>query len=317
VQRLPLAEAEERLCERLVALGYQEIVSIPLVNPEQDDLFQPENTIPALPPAVVDNPLAQDASRMRSSGILNMLQALEWNINHGQQDLRLFEIGKRYELRDGAARETRILTLGATGLARAKSLYDAARIFSFADLRGDLDSAGELAGGWLWQAGGPGWLAAGRCARLSLSSAPQQQFGCAGQLTRRLAGQFKVRQEIFLAEINLTPLLEAIERHLAARRFTSWPRFPAVERDFSLILSDATPYGVLADAVRSLGIGEITRIAPVDLFRGAGVGEGRYSLLLRVTFQSQQATLTESQLSEFSVRIVAALEHAGAILRAR
>jgi phenylalanyl-tRNA synthetase beta chain len=317
VKRLPLAQPEERLCKRLIALGYHEIVSIPLVNPEQDKLFQPENAGPALATAVVNNPLAQDASRMRSNGVLNMLQTLEWNINHGQQDLRLFEIGKRYGLRNGVAEETRILTLGATGQARAKNLYDTARIFSFADLRGDLDAVGELAGGWFWQAGAPVWLAAGRCARLSPSSAPQEHLGCAGQLARRMAEQFKLRQDVFLAEIRLTPLLEAIENHLATRRFKSWPRFPAVERDFSLMLSDTIPYGALADAVRSLGITEITRVEPVDLFRGAGVGEGRYSLLLRVTFQSEQATLTESQLSEFSARIVAGLEGAGATLRVR
>jgi phenylalanyl-tRNA synthetase beta chain len=316
VKRLPLAAAEEHLCERLTALGYQEIVSIPLVNAERDDLFRGENDTPPQP-AMVSNPLAQDASRMRSSGILNMLQALEWNINHGQRDLRLFEIGKRYELRDGADSETRILTVGATGQTRAKNLYDncPARDFGFADLRGDLDSIGELAGGWLWQPGGPPWLTSGRSARLSLGGGPQEQVGRAGQLSRRVAEEFKLRQEIFLAEIDLTPLLNAMDGNLAARRFTAWPRFPAVERDFSLILSDATSYGAIADAVRSLGIAEVRHVRPVDLFRGPSVGERRYSLLLRVTFQSEKATLTDAQLSEFSTSIIGALEQVGATLR--
>jgi len=316
VMRLPQAAAEERLCERLTALGYQEIVTIPLVNAERDDLFHKENDTPPQP-AMVSNPLAQDASRMRSSGIFNMLQALEWNINHGQRNLRLFEIGKRYELRDGAAIETRILTVGATGQPRAKNLYDncPARDFSFADLRGDLDSIGNLAGGWIWQLDGPSWLASGRSARLSLSRGPEEQVGRAGQLSRRMAEEFKLRQEIFLAEIDLTPLLNAMDGNLAARRFTAWPRFPAVERDFSLILPDATSYGALADAVHSLGIVEVRHMEPVDLFRGPSVGEGRYSLLLRVIFQSEKATLTDAQLSEFSTHIIGALEHAGATLR--
>jgi phenylalanyl-tRNA synthetase beta subunit len=47
------------------------------------------------------------------------------------------------------------------------------------------------------------------------------------------------------------------------------------------------------------------------------VPEGKFSLLVRVTFQSNHATLTESQLSDFSSRIVAALEQKlGASLRA-
>ena len=38
---LPYAEAEDRLRERLIGLGYREIVTIPLVNEEEDALFRP------------------------------------------------------------------------------------------------------------------------------------------------------------------------------------------------------------------------------------------------------------------------------------
>lgn len=311
VRRLPQANAEARLCEMLVGLGYQEIVTIPLVNPEQDDFFPSASNSPA--PAMLNNPLTQDSSRMRGSGIPNMVQALEWNVNHGQQDLRLYEIGKRYGLRSGVAEETRVLTLGATGRERKKALSENERKFDFADLRGDLDAAAERAGGLRWEEGGPSWLTTGRRARLALTEGGG--IGCAGQLSRGMAEQFKLKQEVFLAEIELTPLLKAMEDHMAGRRFKAWPRFPAVERDFSLVIADATSYGTLEGAVRALSIPEVIDIEPVDLFRGASVGEGRYSLLLRVTFQSEQATLTDGQLSEFSARIVGALEQAGARLR--
>jgi len=46
----------------------------------------------------------------------------------------------------------------------------------------------------------------------------------------------------------------------------------------------------------------------VDLFRGKNVPAGKFSLLVRVIFESRQATLTEAQLTEFSSRILAALE---------
>jgi len=47
------------------------------------------------------------------------------------------------------------------------------------------------------------------------------------------------------------------------------------------------------------------------------VPEGKYSLLVRITFQSREATLTDAQLTDFSARIVAALEqNLGAQLRA-
>ena len=54
--RLPHAEAEDRLRERLIGLGYHEIVTIPLVNAEEDALFRPAGVID---PAVIANPLGR------------------------------------------------------------------------------------------------------------------------------------------------------------------------------------------------------------------------------------------------------------------
>jgi phenylalanyl-tRNA synthetase beta chain len=54
----------------------------------------------------------------------------------------------------------------------------------------------------------------------------------------------------------------------------------------------------------------------VDLYRGKNVPTGKYSLLVRVTFQSRKATLTEAQTSDFSANIISALEkNLGAQLR--
>ncbi|MGC2002960.1 MAG: hypothetical protein WA658_24105, partial [Candidatus Acidiferrales bacterium] len=102
-------------------------------------------------PAVIGNPLAEDASVMRSTGIVSMVRAIEWNLNHGQRNLRLFEIGKTYELRDCEPVETPVLTIGATGLAREKTIYEPAREYGFADLKGDLDGIGSIAGGFAWR----------------------------------------------------------------------------------------------------------------------------------------------------------------------
>ena len=67
---------------------------------------------------------------------------------------------------------------------------------------------------------------------------------------------------------------------------------------------------------RALEIAEIASIEALDLFRGKGVPEGHHSLLIRVTFQSYDATLTDAQMAEASARIVRALESLGAKLRA-
>ena len=91
-------------------------------------------------------------------------------------------------------------------------------------------------------------------------------------------------------------------------RYKPLSRFPAVERDFSLVLTDGTSFAAIEEAIRALGIAEVSSIDAVDLFRGKNMPEGKFALLVRVRFESLQATLTEAQLTDFSSRILAALE---------
>src|SRR5439155_5129009 len=120
--RLPHYEAETRLRERLIGLGYREILTIPHVAEERDALFRPNGVSPAR----LSNPLSEEANVLRSTGIVTIAGALEWNLNHGQRNVRLFEIGRHYRLNGSESIETRVLTIGATGEAREKGLYDAA-----------------------------------------------------------------------------------------------------------------------------------------------------------------------------------------------
>jgi phenylalanyl-tRNA synthetase beta subunit len=53
----------------------------------------------------------------------------------------------------------------------------------------------------------------------------------------------------------------------------------------------------------------------VEQFRGGAVPAGQYSLLLRVTFQSADHTLTSEELNEAGRRLLAVLERLGARLR--
>jgi len=308
--RLPHYEAEAHLRERLIGLGYREILTIPHVAEDRDALFRP----PDVQPARLANPLSKEASVLKSTGVVTMTAALEWNLNRGQRNVRLFEIGRHYRLRGAESVETPILTIGATGEAREKGLYDTEREYSFADLKGDLDALGALGGGMTWSEGSVSWLHPARRGRISLPSGP---IGEAGELTRRVAEQLKLRQEIFLAELQLQPLYAAIRAAKESCKYGAVPRFPGVERDFSLLLSDGTHFSDVVAAIRSLNIQEIASIEAIDLFRGKNVPAGKYSLLVRVTFQSREATLTEAQLADFSARIVGVLEkQLGAQLRA-
>jgi phenylalanyl-tRNA synthetase beta chain len=315
-ERLEYAEADDRLREILIGLGYREIITIPIVDEPSDALFRPESATPAR----IANPLAEDASVMRSTGAITMARTLEWNLNHGQRNVRLFEFGKTYGWNGAQPVETRVLTLGATGLAREKSIAETERAYSFADLKGDLDQIGHLAGGLGWSAGGPDWLNGAHAATISLpgiDGVTDAPIGHAGQLARRISEKFKLRQDAYVAELRLEPMCVGYKAARAALRYKPLSRFPAVERDFSLVLPEGTAFAAIREAIHALRIGEVASIDAVDLFRGKNTPEGKFAMLVRVKFESHEATLTEAQVTDFSSRILSALEQKlGAALRA-
>jgi phenylalanyl-tRNA synthetase beta chain len=68
--------------------------------------------------------------------------------------------------------------------------------------------------------------------------------------------------------------------------------------------------------VAALGLGELREFVPVEIFRGGAIPAGNYSLLLRATFQSNERTLREDEVAQWSGKIITALETLGGTLRA-
>jgi phenylalanyl-tRNA synthetase beta chain len=116
-----------------------------------------------------------------------------------------------------------------------------------------------------------------------------------------------------VAEIDLDALLGV---SLHAFSFRGFSKFPAVERDFSLVVPEHRTYREIEGAVRGLELEELQALEPLEVFRGGNVPAGFYSLLLRATFQSTTQTLTGEEAGAMSQRIVEALAALGIRLRA-
>ena len=290
----------------LVSLGFHEIITTSMVDPAEGGRFS------ASTPVILANPLSQDASAMRSSAVPSMLRAIRWNLDRDTNDARLFELGKTYSMgANGVPEEHRVLTLGSTGHRRAASVYDSEAPLDFFDLKGDLEA---ILGTFeipalAFEPSGPAYFQQGKSGRLVSSGV---ELAVLGLLQQDLARDYKLRQAVWVAEINFERLLEF---PLRTRKFQPISKFPAVERDFSLVVPDEVPYARLSAAIASLAIEEVRGFHPVDRFRGGAIPSGHYSLLLRVTFGSQTRTLTSDEVGELSQRLLTALQGLGAKLR--
>jgi phenylalanyl-tRNA synthetase beta chain len=133
------------------------------------------------------------------------------------------------------------------------------------------------------------------------------------QIHTEVAAGRKLKQDVFVAEIYLDRLFK---RGLRGVRYEALPRYPAVERDFSFVFEDAVEFAKIEKTVAGLGLSELRSFVPVEIFRGGSIPAGKYSLLLRATFQSGERTLREDEVARWSGAIVRSLESFGGVLRA-
>jgi len=92
-------------------------------------------------------------------------------------------------------------------------------------------------------------------------------------------------------------------------------KFQAAERDFSVTFPDVVQWKQVADAVAALGISELQRLWPVEVWRDRKKYPGVYSLLLRTVFQSPDRTLRDEELAAWQAAIIAVLTGLGGTMR--
>jgi len=317
VRELPDAHKDARLRSGLLALGYNETISLTFISKEDARRF---STAPELDLA---NPISDEASVMRTSMVPSMLNMLAYNLNRGSDNVRLFESGNVFEASGADSKlvekslELKRIAMGATGNVDAEVVRGlvpgaAARPLTFFDLKGDIESLLAPFSHWTlyYDAQTADYYRPGRSARAVLDGATVAQFG---QIHPDVAAARKLRQDVFVAEIYLDRLYQHDLRQV---RYEALPRFPAVERDFSFVFDDGVEFEKIHQSVTGLGIAELRSFVPVEIFRGEKVGAGKYSILMRTTLQSSERTLRDDEVGQWAGQIAKALEGLGGVQRA-
>ncbi len=311
VRDLPDARKDARLRSSLLALGYDEAISLTFISEEDARRFSKVAELD------LANPLSDEASVMRTSLVPGMLNMLAYNLNRGSENVRLFEAGNAFEAAGEQAVERKQIVLGATGntdggVVRGVAAGAEARVLSFFDLKGDVEDL--LAQFGYWELGfdvqTADYYHPGRSARAVMDGTMVAQFG---QIHPDVAAARKLKQDAFVAEIYLDRLYQ---HDLRAVRYEALPRFPAVERDFSFVFADAVEFEKIRQSVAGLGIGELRGFVPMEIFRGDKVGAGQYSILMRAKFQSGERTLRDDEVAAWAGHIMKALEGLGGVQRA-
>jgi len=301
------AEKEERVRSLLLGLGYDETISNVMVS-RSTEIYGNAAAV------ALTNPLSEEAAVLRTSLVPGLLDAVQWNLNRGQNNIRIFEIGKIYFREGDGFREPPVMALAATGhlseplVARpgSKAGFETLALeISLLDLKGDMEQMMDLFGegeGRFASEGLPQYYRPSHSARIAIEGRTVAHFGEVRPLETE---RWKFRSPVYLAEVFLDVLYAQPQRVPQARQFS---RYPAVERDFSVVLPESVGFEAVRKELAGLNIPELITLRPLEIFRGGSIESGHYSLLLRVTLQSTEATLTEAELTHWSARIIQALK---------
>lgn len=301
---LPQLEAQRplaKLRQALVVRDYQETINYAFVEEAWE-----RDLCGNLAPIALKNPIASQMSVMRSSLLGGLIASLRTNLARKQARVRLFELGGCFAAEaDCYVQRERVAGL-AYGSVMTEQWGAVARNVDFYDVKGDVEA--------LFAPRKLNFEAVAHPASHPGKSARIQLDGCLvgwiGELHPQWQQQYDLPQPVIWFEIELAPLMQ-----IGLPQAANISRFPLVRRDIAVLVDESVTVQSLLEAMQAEKALNVVELALFDLYRGKGVAEGKKSLAFRVLLQDTQKTLTDVEIDQSMLRLVAALKQNGAQLR--
>ena len=293
----------------LTGLGFQEILTYPLVSLEKLQQLSPKLELKISPLKVV-NPMTKEQEFMRTSLRAGLLSTLAHNQKFEQESIRLFEIGKVFLPRGKDLPEEReMLCAVLSGPRTELSWQTKNESIGFFDAKGVVENLLNQFGlEASFDISDDETLFSGRGADIISNG---DKVGTVGEVHLKVTQAFELSNTICLIEIDLVKLSGRIA---GTKEYQSIPRFPSVTRDIALIVDEQIVYRTVENIIRGFPL--TTKVTLFDLYRGEQVAEGKKSLAIRIVYQSPSRTLTDEEVDQTQERMLARLrQELGATLR--
>jgi phenylalanyl-tRNA synthetase beta chain len=297
--------------ETLASLGFCEIVSYSFINPRAIELLRLEDDDRRRRLLPLRNPLSEDQSVMRTSLVPNMLETAARNQRQKNFNLRLVELSKVFFSKEGdELPEERFNLCGLlSGLRRPQGWNETSQSVDFFDAKGAVEALLTNLGmrDLRWSEKDPTpYLNPKAAARICSADV---HLGDLGEVDSAVLESFDLMGPVYLFDLDFDLLME---QRVSLKQFKPLPRFPAVNRDLALVVSDSVAAQELLDYLEQHRPQYAENITLFDQYRGSQVAKGRKSLAFRITYRSEERSLTDLEVNEIhtelSQKVVAAFE---------
>lgn len=267
------------------------------------------------------NPISSEMSSMRPGLLPGLIAATQRNADRGFADFGLFEVGQAYR---GIAADEQYISAAGVRSGRAKAAGDgrswrdnADPVDAYdakADAMATLASLGAPAGKLQINANAPAWYHPGRSGVASLG--PKNVLAAFGELHPRILKALGADGPLMAFEVFVDALPAPRAKSSRSRAALDASSLQPVARDLAFLVDDAVAAGDLIRAAKSAHKSLIADVSLFDVYRGAGVPEGKASLAIEITLQPRDKTLTDEEIDAVMQAVVAKAEKAtGAVLR--
>ncbi len=295
------------IATQLNSLGLHEMMANSLTSPEYihlSEMLQEEHNVLML------NPLSNDLSALRQSLLFSGLEAVSYNINRRNNDLKLFEFGKTYQKLPSGYKEQKHLTLFMTGNRMEESWTTSQKPSDFFLFKGYIDAI---------------FARLGIC-KVQNKPALNDIFseGIAivsgnttlvefGTVKKSVLKHFDIKQDVFYADFDWTEVLKIITTKI---KFQDIPKYPEVRRDLALLVDNSIAFETVYQIARQTEKSLLKDINLFDVYEGKNLPEGKKSYAISFILQDNSKTLTDEQIDKIMQKLQKNLHsETGAVIR--
>ena len=269
-----------------------------------DKLMIPEDSLLRQTVEII-NPLGEDYSIMRTTSLNGMLMSLATNYNRRNKDVRLYELGNVY-----LPKALPLIELPEERMQFTLGMYGDGDFFSMKGVIEEFFDKVGMHGKETYdpQAGKP-YLHPGRQANVIYDGTV---VGYLGEVHPDVADTYGIGTKAYIAVIDMP---EIVKRATFDRKYTGIAKFPAVNRDISMVMPKEILAGQVEEVIEKKGGAYLESYALFDLYEGAQIKEGYKSVAYSIVFRAKDKTLEDAEVTEAMERILKELEGMGIELR--
>ena len=282
------------IANQLNALGFNEMMANSLTTPDyiklSENLREEFNVL-------ILNPLSNDLSAMRQSLLFSGLEAVSFNINRRNSDLKLFEFGKTYHKLPSGFDEPKHLTLFTTGNRLQESWTNSQKPTDFFLFKGYVNTILSRLGINKIQYKPVTSDVFAEGIAIAAGTEILVEFGT---VKKSILKHFDIKQEVFYADFNWNAILKSLSNKI---KFTEIPKYPEVRRDLALLVDEKVAFEEVYNIARQTEKSLLKNITLFDVYVGANLPEGKKSYAVSFTIQDDSKTLTDAQIEKIMSKL--------------